>query len=208
MAAASRWFPSNNFFHIASFPSQRPKRHLPGSRGSGRRASEENERRIQQKKDPSESCSPPVCVMYNACGRVCSNQQDGVVRWPTGSSRTSAPRQANVPPPTNIKLFWDPSVPLPKNKVCATASAPRTFPNVFKVGDGCVKLLAFLISPECGFTQPLHEYQRFLDSSPCSRKGPECEWSAAISVLPRLSARPCLFHIRLPSRSLIAASHC
>lgn len=49
-----------------------------------------------QRNDSSESCTPAVCIMYNACTRVCNKQQGGVVRSPTGGPWSSAPRRANT----------------------------------------------------------------------------------------------------------------
>lgn len=64
------------------------------------------EDRIEQN-DSSESCTPAVCIMYNACTRVCNKQQGGVVRSPTGSPWSSAPRQANTVV-SNIDFFFVP----------------------------------------------------------------------------------------------------
>lgn len=52
--------------------------------------------------------------------------------------------------------------------------------------------------PKLGFMEPYREYKSFLDS-PFAQNGGDRKWGSAVSFSPRLSARPCLFYIKLPA---------
>lgn len=169
------------------------------------------EDRIEQN-DSSESCTPAVCIMYNACTRVCNKQQGGVVRSPTGSPWSSAPRQANTVV-SNIDFlcayFWDPAIPVasafcfPVSIIISRWTHRSIYPfKEIRSRGPWVRFEAFKCL-KLGFTQPFHEYKFFFESLAWGAgRALKWKWKTAISVFLRLSAWPCLFYIKLPGRAL------